>query len=66
MKTMETLYDILKQYPDLYVQCHGETDAERHNEIRVESVEREQFYQVAGRELHLHHLVHVCEVVGCR
>ena len=28
MKTMETLYDILKQYPDLYVQCHGETDAD--------------------------------------
>ena len=39
---------------------HGETDAERHNEIQVE---REQIYQVAGRELHLHHLVHVCEVV---
>ena len=27
-KTMELLYDILKQYPDLYVQCHGETDAD--------------------------------------
>ena len=27
-KTLELLYDILKQYPDLYVQCHGETDAD--------------------------------------